>query len=169
MRRIAAICLLTGGCQAASPVPLELRAGPGAAKDSRVSRIYEHDLCSGNIAIVRVKRLPTSDDQALHPDWAYELDKSGAVVRRWPIPVENEVIGIAGNSLFVAPATSPEANWLTVELDGSYGASNFKGPKSVERTACPAGYAKQPADRCFNVKDQSSQRLRLLSWAGPCT
>jgi hypothetical protein len=77
-------------------------AGPGAKEDKRVVEIDDHHACSGQRAYARVSRMPVPNSKgSLQRELVVELSRSGGVVRRWPMPVDEIVLGVRGIQIVV--------------------------------------------------------------------
>jgi hypothetical protein len=70
------------------------------AKDPRIVREERHPC--GTAVIARVTTLPNVDTQdGLIPDKVVEVDDQNNTLRRWPKPVDSEMIAVAGDRILV--------------------------------------------------------------------
>ena len=159
------------GARAQALPELQLWPGPGAEKDPRVASINEDGPC-GPVALARVTKLPAPQAKgALQSELVVELSESGAIVRRWPKPINYDVAGLTGSrilispyggtteALFVAPAGELEATTLPLDRP------------SLMPYKCPRipAFGNSAYVRCYEVRDINSGKLRRLAYEGPCT
>ena len=148
-------------------------AGPGAGSLPEVTEIYAHHACTGEVARVLVKRLPTSWDKGapLEPERVEEYDRNGETIHVWPMPVDMRVAGIRGESIYVGRFLLGDANVLRIDLDGTYRPESLQEPYEGELIKCPA---QSDTDHsvyltCWVFRDRASGESRLIRFQFPCT
>lgn len=152
---------------------IQLWAGPNAKADPRVVGIHDHHACDGKVAVAKVERMPApaKKESALGPELVVELDKSGKVIRRWGMPVDSVVAGVAGDRIIVAlSATAKQA--LSITSSGALALTRIPGPASIiQRTQCPAikAFGESGYLRCFEFQDLNSAEVRKIAYQAPCT
>ena len=158
---------------------LHFWAGSEAESDPRVIEVYEHRLCSGQVAVARVTSMPEYTDAVLQPELALELSSSGSVIRQWRFPTDYSVLGVERDRLIV-PRGSGAA--LSIVESGQF--EEVARPKKAEHgtgRSCPeisnfedsvslsSAYLNSAYLRCFEFKDLASGETRLIAYQTPCT
>ena len=148
-------------------------AGPGAGSLAEATEIYDHNACTGEVARILVKRLPTSWDKGapLEPERVEEYDGNGDTIHVWPMPVDMRVAGIRGESIYVGRFSLGDANVLRIDLDGTYRPESLQEPDEGEWIECPAQSDTEYSAylRYFAFRDPASGESRLIRYQGPCT
>ena len=160
----------------ADEVELPFWAGKDAKTDKRVLKIMPHCCCSGDIAIARLSRLPLPGEKnPLEPELALELNESGEVLRRWPLPVDMRILAVDGDRILVPIAPRTGSNTTMAIFISSQGEvfktdmpNNFTEPVIYK---CPSltDFGKSAYVRCWIFRDLSSGKIRRLAFQGPCT
>jgi hypothetical protein len=157
-------------------VELRFWAGPGARGDHRVVDVSDHCCCSGEIAVARVSERPLPEAKSpLTSELVVELTEGGAVLRRWPMPVDLMVVGVRGEQILVPLPAVLGANAAPGILISPRGAVSLTTvPDQVPAPApytCPLIRESGDSDylRCFEFRDLSSGEVRRLAFEGPCT
>jgi len=160
----------------ADEVDLPFWAGKGAKTDKRVLIIKPHCCCSGDIAIARLSCLPLPGEKdPLEPELVLELDESGGVLQRWPLPVDMRILAIDGDRILVPMAPRSGSKSTMAIFISSQG--------EVLKTAVPNGltepliykcpnlpdFGGSAYVRCWMFRDISSGKIRRLAYQGPCT
>lgn len=158
---------------AIAPIELAFWAGPRAAEDSRVVRVYEHPACDGTVAIARVTSMPDSSDEALGAERVAELSPAGEMLRRWFIPVDSIVAGISSNELLVPTSQArPREAALAISVDGKLRPTEIPaGIEPGKLFECPpvAEFGRSVFLRCSELRDLESGEMRRIVYQGPCT
>jgi len=155
-------------------IPFWLREG--YSDDPRIVEVHPHCCCDGYIAIARITRMPEHDkEEALEPELVVELSDDGKILRRWSMPVNAIVAGIAGNDIIVPLRTfmqydnskglriSPDGDFIVCDLP-----PNIPEPESY---ICPdlPEFEGSAYLRCWSMRDIKNGTRRLIAFQGPCT
>jgi hypothetical protein len=182
MKNVAAIfvvtILLTAPVVAQSEgrsIVLAFWAGPGAKKDKRVIDVHDHSSCSGEVAHARVSKMPPPQSKGpLQPELVVELSDSGAVLKRWAMPVDSVVVGVRGNSVLVPlyGGRSNDERALLISSDRSFVV--IPRPKVLPSStafACPRipEFGETDYLTCLEFSDLESRNVRRLAFHAPCT
>ena len=153
---------------------MDFWAGPQARVDRRVVEIYDHCCCSGEVAHARVASMPVADgDPALEPELVVELSPAGEIVRRWGIPIDCYVAAVSDSVLVIpygdarsgtralAISSAGTIRWTTLPPEAD----------SAKAAECPPlkEFEGSAYLRCFQFRDLTSGKLRLIAYQGPCT
>ena len=164
--------------RSASEETLELLfwAGEGARGDPRVADVSSHCCCSGDVAVARVSQLPLPGAGGpLEPELAVELGETGEVLRRWPLPVDLIVAGVAGDRILVPLApmlTAATDRAILISPDGAVAPTTVPpGLTTPALHVCPVipDFGESEYLRCWEFRDLSSGQVWRLAFQGPCT
>jgi hypothetical protein len=117
---------------------------------------------------------PYEKSEVLEPELVVELSAAGEIIRRWSMPVDVIVSGVAGDAIFVPlkplmGSVSDEA--LRISPNGQF--SIVRSPKFPEAVpyTCPAlqEFGDSAYLGCWEMRDMNSGSPRLLAFQGPCT
>jgi hypothetical protein len=137
-------------------------------------RVYDHHACSGKVAVVRINAMPPfSKTATLQPDLAIELSETGAVIRRWSLPVDATVVGVVGERLIV-PISSGNGGRQAVSMSSSGDLQQVAVPgdgKPENLIECPtiSEFMGSAYVRCFEFTDLTSGQVRRIAYEMPCT
>ncbi len=154
---------------------LSFWAGPGAKNDKRVIEVEDHHACSGQRAYARVSQMPTPNSKGpLQPELVVELSRSGGVVRRWSMPIDEIVLGVRGNRIIVPYRDDQHSDEKVLLISSDRSFSIAQRPSSLAEPstfACPRirDIGKSNYLRCFEFRDLASNAVRRLAYQGPCT
>ena len=144
-------------------------AAPGAEKDPRVLRVFDHPACSGRVAVLRTTSIPTKGP--FRPELVIEFTEAGHALRKWPMPVDAYVAGIRGDQIIV-PRTLERvpAAALSITPTGRLSASRVP-TESGNSIACPVlpEFKGSAYLQCFEFHDLGTGAIRRLAYEGPCT
>lgn len=121
----------------------------------------------GEVAVVKVSKLPTAKDGPLETEIVVELDGSGKVIRRWPMPVNFTPHAIRAEELLV---TAGDAGFWVRE-----GGTFRREPKLPALAAKPVAcdlssvFGKSDYAACGVFVDLKSLKERTLGYQGVCT
>jgi len=168
--------LQNGFVYGADEVDLPFWAGKGAKTDKRVLTIKPHCCCTGDIAIARLSRLPLPGEKdPLEPELVLELDESGEVLRRWPLPVDTRILAIDGDQILVPIAPRSGSNSAVAIFISSQGEilktvmpNNLTEPVIYKCPSLPE-FGKSAYVRCWMFRDLSNGKIRRLAYQGPCS
>jgi hypothetical protein len=171
------LLLLTGATKAAeSPGVFEVRvwAGANAKADPRVVEIVEHHACTGDVAIIRVDRMPSPRRKAtLDPELVVELSQTGEIIRRWPMPIDSTVAAISGGQIIVPRGDARGgAEALGITETGDLLLTTVPASADFGKwIKCPPirEFRDSAYLRCFEHRDLGSGQTRRLAYQGPCT
>ena len=142
--------------------------GPNAEKDRRFLQFDDHPC--GKIAVARVVSLPPPrKGQALEPERVVEISPKGAVVRRWPMPVDYSPVAIEGNRILVQYG---QASQLWVDTQGNISSPSKPIPLEIpERASCPRlrEFGNSAYAGCWTFHDRKAHKPRILAFEGVCT
>lgn len=171
---LAALVALAAGAAQAAAFELPFWASPHARGDARLIALHEPPGCPVPIAIARVLRMPAAGDGALRADVAIEIGPTGDEIRRWPLPANTAVLGLAGKQLLVPwPQIGGRTVVVAIDPDGGLslaGAFDLAvAAARLQPTACPtAGVRGLEDPRCWTVRDALSGQERRLAYPRPC-
>ena len=170
--RIAAVLLLfvaLSGSSAEDSKVYELQfwPGKGVEKDPRYVSMEDHPC--GKVVVARVRALPPIGSvSALHPERVIEMDSTGKVVRRWPIPVDACPVGLNGTRLLVD--TGLLKFWVTPKgVITPYGTAIALPPPEPVSCSRSREFGDSAYVQCRRFRDQTSGKYRILSFEGPCS
>ena len=176
---VALIFLLAGNSARASSgmeaAVIGFWAGPGVKSDKRVIKLEDHHACSGQRAYARVSEMPAPDTNgSLQPELVVELSISGAIVQRWPMPVDETVIGIRGDQILVPYRGDRSSETKVLNISSNRSISLSSQPAVLPDSSsfdCPLlpEFGDSAYLRCFEYLDLESNAVRRLAFQGPCT
>lgn len=153
---------------AADPVEVPLWAEGDVSGNSQVMGVDGHPC--GQIALVRITRLPPLNSKPLQPDPIVEIDERGRIIRRWATPVDSLPVAISGNSLIV------DLHGEIYEIDSNREIRRWKVPQKridpeLEPLECPkvTEFGDSAYLRCGYVADRAGGKKHLLAFQGVCT
>jgi len=138
----------------------------------KTSRKTDDHPC-GSTVTEFLKQIPFPEKQTeIEAEKVFEFDGSGKVLRQWPLPVDQIVIGIAGDALIlriILPGS--RAIRVTVRPNGQMsvieGSTPLPEPQLIE---CPKHFFDNSAyERCWVYRDEISGKKRQICYQGPCT
>ena len=170
--RIAVVFALfaaLSGSAAEDSTVYELRFWPGKGVERDPRYVSTADHPCGKVVVARVYAMPPVEPKsALVPERVLEVDSSGKVIRRWPMPVDASPIALRGTRLLVE--TGELKFWITPQ-----GAIIPYGPISAlpapEPVSCShsAEFGDSDYVQCRKFRDLSSGKDRIVSFEGPCS
>ncbi len=174
---IVFFAVLTGTTKAAESTGVfEVRvwAGANAKDDPRVVEIVEHHACTGDVAIIRVDRMPPPRRKAtLEPELVVELSQTGKITRRWPMPVDSIVAAVSGGQIIVSQGDARAgAEALAINEKGDLSLRTIPTSADFGKwVKCPPiqEFGDSAYLRCFEHRDLGSGQTRRLAYQGPCT
>jgi hypothetical protein len=170
---VAVACTAVPADDEQAEAVLPFWAGPGVLPGANIVEVYDHHACGGQVALARVRRIPPVGHAGpLIPEEVVELDRSGVIIARWPIPIDRFVLAVQGDELVVpGPALSSEPA-LFVSSDGAFRLFSVpdRAPSPVARS-CPdlLEFRGSAYLRCFVFEDLRTHAERSLAFQGPCT
>jgi len=123
--------------------------------------------------VMAPSRLTAPPDNRLEADQIVEVDSTGAVLRKWPVP-EGWLLGIIGNEVLVAHDFGGREDLaLAVTTDGRYRVmpvDNYLHAEIRKASECPRydGFGNSAYSTC-SIIQQPDATVRYLIWQGPCT
>lgn len=139
--------------------------GPGAARDPRTRTILDHPC--GRVVVARVAVLPDHSKRgALIPEVAVELNTSGRVLTRWPVPVDSYPIAFAGNRLLL------NVGELKLWVNPGGVIARYAGKDSIPGgtdVPCSRKVENSAYIVCQSLPDLRSGRKRIVQFESPCT
>ena len=156
-------------------IPLVFRVRDAELDEAASETVRTHRYC-GRMVRVFVSALPPVEPGRVSSEEVLELDGSGRVARRWPVPPDLRVAGLEGNALLVPhtvrlPDRRRLATFLRVETDGRFGVERAAPPTPSEPFACPDTQAlgDAPLPPQFNCwRYDTPQGPRILAYEGAC-
>lgn len=171
---LAALVALAAGAAQAAAFELPFWASPQARGDARLIALHEPPGCAAPIAIARVLHMPAAGDGALRADVAIEFGPGGEEIRRWPLPANSVVLGLAGKQLLVPwPQIGGRTVVVAIDPDGSLSLAGVfdlaVAAARLQPADCPAGEVLGMENpRCWTVRDALSGQERRLAYPRPC-
>lgn len=171
LRIAAALVLFVAltGSEAADSAVYELRFWPGRGVEKDARYVSTSDHPCGKVVVARVRALPpVGGGSALVPERVVEVDSSGRVLRRWPMPVDASPIALSGTNLLV----ESEALKFWVTPQGAI--TPYKNARTLpepELASCSPTreFGDSAYVQCRRYRDVSSGKNRILSFEGPCS
>lgn len=154
-------------------LPLRFRVGEAADLESVVELV--HDSVCGETLTAFVRELPEPNREAVGSELVLEVDSTGQVVQRWPIPVDMSVAALRGEEIYVPHAveltgSSPLRVFLAIRPDGAFRVTQPVAFTRGEQLDCPETSelvdSAGPSRRCWVFQDGAA--FRVLAYAGPC-
>jgi len=118
-------------------------------------------------------RLTTPPDSRLETDEIVEVESSGNVLRRWPVP-ESRFLGMMGDEVLIAYGLGDRKDLaLAVATDGRYRVvpvGRYLQAELKKLSECPRykGFGDSAFAVCSIIREPQSV-IRYLIWEGPCT
>ena len=164
------VMFLAIGCSAHNSFNIRLWEEGDASRNTLVLRIERHCCCSGNVALVKVKRMPHPGEGPFAGEKVIELSEDNKILRKWYMPVDEIVLGIEDSFILSGYGNSKTA--LRIGTDGNL--SHVPAPKfEAESIDCPSAAQVEFPDSgylgCFVYRDLRSGQRRILGYQGPCT
>ena len=129
----------------------------------------------GSVASTFAATLPLTT-HPLSVELALEVDSSGHVLRRWPIPLDTRIDGIDGDVLLVpyqvwTGTESTVAGELAIRPSGSFQVLPVPTVPTAPDIGCPpiAIFAASAYTTCQRFLDRTTKKRRLIAYQIPCT
>jgi len=121
----------------------------------------------GEIAVVKVDKLPPFGKGRLTSEKAVELDASGKAIRRWPMPVNFTPVAVRDNQLLIEFAD--DRYW--VEPDGKFQRAGKLALPAAKPAQCKTAVEFKDSDyvECQAFPDLGSRAPRTIAYEGICT
>ena len=163
---IACFLLLSGPGDAASVERFSFWTGDGAEKAPGFQGRYGHPC--GETVEAKVSKLPTAQKGPFISETVVELNASGKVIRRWPMPVNYFPLALQGSELLVA--FGEKGFW--VRPNGAFKKASTIPPVEDQLPfTCnlTSVFGKSNYARCGVFIDLISRKKRMLGYEGVCT
>jgi hypothetical protein len=125
----------------------------------------------GAVVTLQANKLPLNV-QGVELLWAYELDATGGIKTKWPLPVDAAPLAINGNRLIIHQFNAEEIVIVTTEggigtdLNGPPAAPAFK-TMAENLVTCPKGA--DEGSVCSRLVDASNDAVRIIAYPLACT
>jgi len=125
----------------------------------------------GQVAIVRVTRLPPIDAKPLQPDKVVEIDANGEALRAWATPVDSVPVAVLDDSLVVeVPGTG---RFYAVRQSREIEEVSAPSPNQASHSSrvCPkvTAFGNSAYLQCGTFVDALTGKRRLLTFQSVCT
>ena len=166
---VASVCLAVASANAVAAESFEFLFWPAPAAEADPRFIAMHEGPCGEVASARVQRMPIySRLEPFAPEQVFELSDSGAVLRKWSIPVDTEPYALDANDLIFSYNSSLFRVTATGSIRRQLGRQPVPQPQTV---ACkiPAAFKNSTYANCWRHVDLRTNRTRTLAYLGTCT
>jgi len=141
--------------------------------DAENTAIKADDHPCGSTITEFVKQIPIPGKKTdIEAEKVFEFDERGEVLRQWPLPVDQVVIGIEGEALILRVSLPGERAFrVNVRPNGQLrvveDSTQLPEPQVIK---CPKHYfGRSDYERCWEYRDLVSGNKRQISYQGPCT
>ena len=163
------LCLLALPALGGAPVEILLWADGDIAGMKDVVDVDGHPC--GQVAVVRLTRLPPTDAKPLQPDKVVEIDAKGRVLRTWATPVDSLPVAFIGDSLVVEVPGTGRFYKVRQSREIEEVAAPSPKPMSNFSRQCPkvTAFGKSDYLQCGSAIDIRTGKGRLLAFQSVCT
>lgn len=149
-------------------LPLSFWPGPKAEAGQKI----EHP-CGESVEAF-VKAIPSPSDPVRQSEEVLELGPADEIIRRWWIPIDSTIVGLAGDELLITQAIGGEDKplvQLAVSPKGPFRAISLSNEAPGASITCPKNQGLPQSDSlgCWRFLDKLKGAERRVAYEAPCS